>query len=716
MRELLRLIPLVCLVFTYAFADDWIYVVNKGDTVIQTTREYMADPNGWRRLQEYNQIDRDREIPIGTKIKIPVEWLKKEPAPVKVEYVSGNVRIKPAEGALQPLKTGVLIQGGETVLTGPKSSATLAMADGSKMTLSPQSRITFGALTSYGKTLMVDTEVRLEGGGIASKAVAQVSPAGRYRVVTPVATAGIRGSEFRVSLDEQAGIMRGEVLAGELAVNNDLGEIAVMPGFGTVARTGQVLEARPLLPAPTARDLPGTLRGTPLRFSWNPVEGAIAWRVQVAEDEAFERILLDDAFSEPVAEFSDALPEGEFHFRVRGVDADGLEGLDLVHRFAFRSRLPAPQIIGPVDAPRLIKAPIKLEWSGVEGATGYQLQLSQTQDFSDPSNLVARDTSLCLPPDMADGSYRWRVAAAEADGEPGAWSETRAFTLKRPPPAPQFIRVDGGEGRLFAEWPPGAPDLRYELEIARDPGFTDVLAHSVCEQNSFRFPGAAAGTYYLRVKSTDADGMSSLWSEARQATVPPYPPVLGAPADQALLRGAPVQFVWSDSAGAAAYRFLLTRPREAKPVVDLILSTTSHEIRDALEPGEYVWRVAGIDRRENSGGYAEKRFTLRPLPAPPRDIRVSLAGEEIRVTWQPVPNAAGYQVQMGLEPQFQHVLVSVTSDRPEARLRKPQSGTYYFRVRTQEAEDAYGPFSPAQVFALPRQPWWILPIMIVPVL
>jgi hypothetical protein len=709
------LILLVAMLAGMASADDWIYIVKKGDTIIQTTREFMADPNAWRRLQEYNDIGKDREIPIGTKINIPVDWLKKEPAPVKVEYVSGNVRIKPADGRLQPLKAGTLITGGETVLTGPKSTATLKLADGSKMTLSPRSRVAFGNLTMYGKTLMVDTEVRLEGGGIASKAVAQVSPAGRYRVVTPVATAGIRGTDFRVSLDDKGEAMRSEVLSGEVALNNDIGEIALLPGFGAVAKAGQPLESRPLLPAPVASDLPALVRSLPMRFSWQPVEGAVAWRVQIAEDAEFERIVLDDAFTEPAAEFNEALPDGEFHLRVRGVDAEGLEGLNLIHAFSFRSLLAAPEIIAPVGNQRLTKSPVKLEWASVEGANGYGLQLSQTADFSDASNLVTQGTSLCLPLDLADGSYHWRAAAIGQDGEPGAWSEGQ-FLLKRPPAVPEFTQVEGNDDKLFAEWKLGDGVLRYDLEIAHDAGFTDILAHSACEKNRFSFPNPAAGTYYLRLKATDADGVSSTWSETRQVSVPPHPPALGMPADQALLRATPIEFTWSETADAAVYRLVVAPSGEGQPLLDIVLDETRHELHDDLPPGDYVWRVAGIDSRENQGAFAEKHFTLRPLPSAPTAVRLGLVGGEIRVSWQPVPDGTGYQVEMAMEPQFQHVLASVTTQKPEAGFRKPISGTYYFRVRTQEAEGAYGPYSLAQAIGLPAPPWWMLPIMVIPVL
>ncbi len=268
-----------------AQAADWLYLTAPGDTLSQIGQTYLKNLRDWPRVQAVNDVAIPEHLPVNTRIKIPVELLKVTPAPVTVTAVSGNVRYKSGEGPFRPLTQGAQLNGGETVLSGPRSSVAYRLADASVLTQQASSKLSFGRLAAYGKTGMVSTELSLEGGRLEAHATKQLAPAGGFKVNTPVAVAGLRGTDFRLNLSEDGKSLRNEVLQGVVAVAARGREVNVAGGYGTVAEAGQPPQApRPLLPAPGAAGLSARIERLPLAFTWQALPGARAYRAQVVTD------------------------------------------------------------------------------------------------------------------------------------------------------------------------------------------------------------------------------------------------------------------------------------------------------------------------------------------------------------------------------------------------------------------------------------------------
>lgn len=111
---------------------------------------------------------------------------------------------------------------------------------------------------------------------------------------------------------------------------------------------------------------------------------------------------------------------------------------------------------------------VGLGWSEVRGAASYRVQLSDRHHFAQ----VARDEGQLKKPtlelaDLAPGTYYWRVAAIDARGHDGQWSETRAFRVlgtafrdaadRNPPPLDvQEILVVGSNAIVSGRTEPGS--------------------------------------------------------------------------------------------------------------------------------------------------------------------------------------------------------------------------------------------------------------------
>lgn len=602
-----RLLPLALLILSQAAcAEDWLYLTYSGDTPLKIGRTYLKDANDWTKVLELNKVKNEYVLPVNTRIRIPVELLKVTPAPARVGHVEGNVRVRPEGGTFRPLAVGDQISGGETVLTGPRSFAAFVLADGSKLTQQASSKLVFGRLAAYGKTGMVATELALDGGRIEAVASRQVGPAGGFQVRTPVAVAGLRGTDFRLNVSEDGQTLRSEVLDGAVGVAAAGQEVVVAKAQGTLTEQGKPPEPpRPLLPAPAIDGLPARVIDLPLAFAWPAMADARAWRAQVATDAEFQRVLLDSLSGAPGASWDAAPPDGRYFLRVRAVDAAGLEGLNADHPFELDARPLPPQQMAPADGERSYQETVAFGWAAAPEAQGYLLQVAADAGFPAGRTVERRlDAVLHHSERLATGLQHWRIASLDEAGQPRGWSPVRSVRVQ-PLPMPPRADSRAADGKAVFAWAPVAGAASYDLEISArgDFGAPDTRLH-VTEQQA-----AAAlkpGRYAWRMRALEADGQAGAWSRPATLVMPPEPPHsirvdigLGA-------------LVISWQGDAPAYR--LEFARDAEFNVPLFNHReVGNSVRLAtFEPGQYWVRVIALSETGARGGQSKPvAFTIR---------------------------------------------------------------------------------------------------------
>lgn len=490
---------------TTARAAEWLYLTVQGDTLIGISQRYLKDPRQWPTLQQLNRVDNTRQLPTNTRLRIPVELLKSSPAPAMVKHVEGNVRIRPGGGTFRPLKAGDAISGGETVLTGPRSFASYVLADGSKVNQADSTKLVFGKLAVYGNTGMVSTELNLESGRVEADASKQTLPGTGFKVTTPVAVAGLRGTSFRLNMAEDGKTLRNEVLGGGVGIAAQGTEVLVGAGFGTLAQAGKPPEPpRPLLPAPDTSNLPARIVDAPVRFAWLADPKAQAWRAQIARDAEFREVLFDNVFWQPVATWREPSADGPYHLRLRAIDSAGLEGLNRDHAFEMDIRPYPPAGMAPTDGARLGAKRVDFAWSAAAAAAGYLLQIARDPMFKDgiQEHRIAKATSTRV--DLAEGVHFWRLASLDDGGRPHGWGKPATFSILAPPAAPSDVQAGMSDGALRIAWRGDAPE--YRIEIARDPAFQEIVGRHLAFQHEVRLNKPAAGSYWLRVVPYDKDG------------------------------------------------------------------------------------------------------------------------------------------------------------------------------------------------------------------
>lgn len=521
------LLPLLLLALPLQAAD-WQYLTVPGDTLIGIGRQYLQNPNDWPKVQAENGVSIPERLPVNTHLRIPVGLLKLTPAPVRVTAVNGNVRFKAEGGGFKPLKSGDQLNGGESVLTGPRSSASYRFADGTTLTQQASSKLSFGRLAAYGKTGMVATEVSLDDGRVEARAAKQVAPAGGFKVRTPVAVAGLRGTEFRINVMQDEGRMYGEVASGEIEVSAQGKTVTVAAGEGTFTEAGKPpAPVRALLPPPDLSALPERILRLPISLTWPIQPGAASWRVRLATDSAFENVLLDDMVNRPMVEWSDALPDGDYLLRIRAIDPVGMEGMDAQRPLVLDVHPLAPLALNPVLGEQLVGPQVQFRWSGVPDARGYVLQIAPTAEFTQGLIEQRLDRVEQHVETLGEGKWHWRLASLDADGQQHPFSAHRAFQVKSPanaPVPPTNLKIDALHGPIIVSWQGQAP--RYRIELALSGNFANPLLVQEHDRPSITLSGLMPGNYQLRVMALGADGSASQPGPYLNFIVIPYTPYM----------------------------------------------------------------------------------------------------------------------------------------------------------------------------------------------
>ncbi len=498
---------------TGALDGNYDYHTRAGDTLIGLGRRLLVDPSRWHDLQVMNRVAQPRQMPRDTVLAIPYRWLRLTPDTAEVVALAGEAR-----AAGQPLKVGEKLAEGSVVETGAGGSVTLAMADGSVVSVQKSSRLELDRLERIDGLGAHDVSFRLTAGRVETKVQPQ-RDVGRFEIHTPVAVTAVRGTRFRATYDTSDSDARTETLEGVVGVSANAALVPVAQGYGTRVEHGAAPGAPVLLPpAPTLEAVPAVNAAPDLDIRYLPVAGAARYRAQLSGDEQFYTLVRDELTSEAAVHLAD-LADGAYYLRVRSVDPAGLEGADVVHRFIQRRAPPPPVPQAPAEAANIPGRSTDFAWSEAPGGVHYAFELARDAAFAAP---VHAEPALAEPRltlgTLDPGTYYWRVAAINGDGARGPWSEPRAYHQRALAPQPEAVVAHDHARVSWAAMGAGA----YQVEIAHDARFRHPVAQATVPGQAWESPLLQGGDYYVRVRPIDGDGYTGAPGAASRFHVP-YP-------------------------------------------------------------------------------------------------------------------------------------------------------------------------------------------------
>lgn len=408
----------------------WAIEMRQGDTISSIARRYLVNPNDWVKLQQFNNVRLDRAMPVGTRVNVPASWMRLVDLDAQIVALRGKVRIERA-GKEIPAAVGTAVRVGDRIVAAEASSVTLKFTDGSLSSLHANTDARIDLMRGVPSTDLIAQRLRLDAGRIEHAVTPRKNSSSTFEVQTSVSTIGVRGTKFRTTVDE---VSRGEVLEGRVEAlgSGSPKPVSVTAGFATVIPASGIPTAPiALLAAPDLSKNPASHELAQPAFTFPPLPDAEQYRAMVASDAAFANVVTEIVSKQPRILLPPVM-DGNYFLRVRGIDANRIEGYNSEFPFSIKAGTPPPPVaVAPeFDSTLPGGTNVIISWNAEKMASSYRFQVDTDEKFARVLHSAARTISLRFAlTGLRPGRYFWRLASNRPDGERGPWGPVMQFVV-----------------------------------------------------------------------------------------------------------------------------------------------------------------------------------------------------------------------------------------------------------------------------------------------
>ena len=383
-------------------------------------------------------------------------------------------------------------------------------------------------------------------------------------------------------------------------------------------------------------------------------------------------------------------------------------------------------------------APLQFRWKATGGAAKGRIKVEFSRDghFDQPfyTAEASGDHFSIADSSVPEGSFYWRVNPAS--GEPSLPALVTAYPDIPPLPVlpkdQQAYSLDSDKNEMaktiFFTWEDKSGSSEYQLEVARDKEFKQIVNTKVGKEKVERLADLAAGDYYWHVTGRHPDRSSApssrlMMFSIREGTKAPTAPELASSElnysiPESVLARFPASLV---AAGRGV------KPEKITPLTwEAVGNAQSYEVEVAVDsdftnavrhdngnslvfvpkevrPGSLYMRVRAQDADGRLSPVSKTAKLNVMLPAPRmKDVKpvvetfktqneLKKGLHEFYLEWNAQRFAAAYELQWGSDPQFtKSKTFSIKETTRSLKVSKPES--YAARVRSLDA--AGKPISP----------------------
>lgn len=345
-------------------------------------------------------------------------------------------------------------------------------------------------------------------------------------------------------------------------------------------------------------------------------------------------------------------------------------------------------------------SPIPFTWDSSMKLPRYTLQLSSSSDFKTSVRSVGvtgRTADVALTP----GTHYWRIAGG------GRTSPAEQVTVLHDtsvsllgPQRGSVYTFNTASPLVPFSWSASKIASGYELQIARDSEFTNLVDQTHTTTNGIAIGTLSAGNYYWRVKplydfSAASNVSVSKVSSFRIIQAKTLKPAgLVSPAAKAVLNAVAIQstgvlFNWRPDDTIEGWSFTIARKSDMSDVVAHVKTSDNYYLmRKTLHPGRYFWQVRGT----TANGVAAPPSPVRSLSASLENAKITLRSP--RPSWNydgatvgnlPVVWASAvkgnFEVDLSTTADFSSNLTKLETTFDNAHFGNLPPATYYWRVR-----------------------------------
>ncbi len=242
------------------------------------------------------------------------------------------------------------------------------------------------------------------------------------------------------------------------------------------------------------------------------------------------------------------------------------------------------------------------------------------------------------------------------------------------PPGTATLSVSQEGNTITLTWDPVLHTTQYHIEHSSDgSNWTEI---AVTTNNSYTGTLTGAGKHYYRVRAEN-NGVFGEYSNVVTVVIKPSSPA----GLQTSVDGKTVSLSWQAVPDASSY--IVQRSTDGNTWTQIAeVSGTSYTDTNTNWNTSYYYRVLS----KTSDGVTSDpsnavQVTTSKIPAP-TNLKASLNGTKVTLTWQPVSGASSYVVERSLDGKTWSAIATVTSSSYVDQ-NTQQNTVYYYRVRSQ---------------------------------
>lgn len=277
-----------------------------------------------------------------------------------------------------------------------------------------------------------------------------------------------------------------------------------------------------------------TIINNVVTFSWEALDGADEYRLQVMDIAQNNTIVLDSLVSG--TSFQHPINPGNYQWRIRGENFAYESAYSFPINFTVQasSDLTNQLVIlnTPTDNLYSNSTNLLFTWNSLAFADSYTFELvknlnGQTTVFQQ-SNITGTNQGVNASVFNVDAEYIWKVKAINTSTET-TYSQRSIYLDRQAPNQPALVTPDNEAiitgTTIDFTWSVGQDtgnvqsEVRSVLEIAQDANFNTIIETiTVTNGTSQQVTVPSLGTYYWRVQTKDAAENSSTYSSNRSFT------------------------------------------------------------------------------------------------------------------------------------------------------------------------------------------------------
>ena len=350
------------------------------------------------------------------------------------------------------------------------------------------------------------------------------------------------------------------------------------------------------------------------------------------------------------------------------------------------SAKPVPAAPTGVKAASASYNSVKLTWGAVTGATKYAVFRATSSTGTYTWLAETTSTSYTNAGLTTGATYYYKVRTYRLVGSTKVYSVYSAMVSAKPVPAmPTAPKATAASyNSLKVTWSAVTGAGGYQVWRSTAAGSGYKLAVTVAA-TSYTNTGLITGTtYYYKIRAyRTVNGVKVYGPYAAVVSAKPVPATPAAPKAASASYNS-VKVTWSAVTGAGGYQVWRSTAAGSGYKLAVTVAATSYTNTGLATGTTYYYKIRAyrtVNGVKVYGPYAAV-VSAKPVPAAPAGVKaVRASSTSVKVSWNAVMGASGYEVFRASSSAGTYTLVKTTTSLSWSNTRLVTGKTYYYKVR-----------------------------------